>query len=49
MGKFDLFVTVGEYDFDIVEYYSGVPQSVPIYNSSSSTDVFDLLELPKNR
>ena len=35
--------------FDIVEDYSGVPQSVPIYNSSSGTDIFDLLELPKKK
>lgn len=35
--------------FDIIEDYSGVPQSVPIYNSSTGTDVFDLLELPKKK
>ena len=35
--------------FDIVEDYSGVPQSVPIYNPSTDIDIFDLLELPKKK
>tara|TARA_B100000131_G_scaffold319434_1_gene365313 strand:+ start:6866 stop:8158 length:1293 start_codon:yes stop_codon:yes gene_type:complete len=35
--------------FDIVEDYSGVPQSVPIYNPPTDIDIFDLLELPKKK
>ena len=32
-----------------MEDYSGVPQSVPIYNPPTDIDIFDLLELPKKK
>ena len=33
--------------YDVIEDYSGIPQSVPKYNISSNIDIFNLLELPK--
>ena len=35
--------------YDVIENYSGIPQSIPKYNMNSDIDVFNLLELPKEK
>ena len=35
--------------FDIMEDYSGIPQSVPSFDPSSNVDIFDILDLPKKK